>query len=401
MPINSPSYLFVSNYFPPPFVGGSVVYNHFLHLAFGPETLVLAPAHSAAQHHDSSLPYAVLRLACALPTDAVASRWRRMFNGLTLFFKVLWLVKKLNIKVLHVGNLGKLGLTAAIVARLTGVKTVITIHGEELTTRPGRGALWWGWPGRGINALLYCCARRLDLVIVPSPTTQKILINMGFKPQHIAVITPGVDETKLPDIESLPKVMPEIPNSGPLIVCVGRLISRKGQDILLQAMPRVLDIYPKAHLVLAGSGPDENKLRLLMHRLGLAPCVSLLTQVSNPQVAWLYAHCSLFCMPNRTLSNGDSEGYGIVFLEAGAWGKPVIGGRAGGAVDAVDDGVTGLLVDSEDPNAVADGILHLLSQPDLGRRMGDAGRLKALSNAWQGKSEQFKILVEQLGHTKG
>lgn len=415
MPDNSPRYLFVSNYFPPPFIGGSVVYVHFVHAAFGREAIVLAPTQLEAHAHDANCPYVVLRLDCALPSEAVTSRWRRILNGITLFFKVLLLVKRLNIKVLHVGNLGKLALTAYIVAWLTGVKTVITLHGEELSTRPGRGALCWGWPGRGINALLYFCARRLDLVIASSPTTEGLLHKMHFNRERIVVITPGLDESKMPSADlghgeakvlnadfalammSRPRALSENLSLSPMLLCLGRLISRKGQDVLLQALPRVLQEFPTAHLVLAGCGPDEGKLRAIIERLNLASNVSLLTQVSNPESAWLYAHCTVFCMPNRTLPNGDSEGYGIVFLEAGAWSKPVIGGRAGGAVDAVDDGITGLLVDSQDAKAVAAGILQLLNNPDLCQRMGQAGRQKALLNGWQAKSEQFKGLVERLG----
>ena len=392
------SYMYVSHYFPPPFVGGSVVYGHYLHSSFGEEMLVLAPNHPDSRAHDQGLPYRVLRSPWALSSDVVTSRWRRLSNGVLLFFRILWLIKKFNIKILHVGNLGKLALTAYLLAMLTGVKTVITLHGEELTTVPNHTAWLWGYPGRFMNAILVFCARRLDCVIVPSPTTERVLLEMQFKPQHLTVITPGIDEAKVQTraVLKIPQGLPNDISTVPFILCVGRLIPRKGQDVLVQAMPKVLEKFPNTNLVLAGGGPCEMELRELVQSLGLSSHIHLLSQASNEDVAWLYAHCALFCMPNRTLANGDTEGYGIVFLEAGAWGKPVVAGRAGGAVDAVEAGVTGHLVDPENPNAVAEAILRLLRDPALCAKIGEAGRLKAQRNGWRLKSEQFKKLLGEI-----
>jgi phosphatidylinositol alpha-1,6-mannosyltransferase len=101
-------------------------------------------------------------------------------------------------------------------------------------------------------------------------------------------------------------------------------------------------------------------------------------------------------MANRELENGDTEGYGIVFLEAGAWGKPVVGGRAGGAVEAVDDGVTGIVVDGTDPGDISRAIATLLADQQLAKRMGEAGREKVRKNSWDLKSQQYCALLAGL-----
>ena len=167
-----------------------------------------------------------------------------------------------------------------------------------------------------------------------------------------------------------------------VLLTVGRLVPRKGQDMVLRALPDLLDRYPDLHYVMAGGtdGPGAQARQPyedLINRLGVGDNATLLPNLDNAGVAWLYERCEIFVMANRTMADGNTEGYGIVFLEAGAHGKPVIGGRAGGAVEAVDDGSTGILVDGNQIEDIQRAVSLLLDDPEMAARMGEAGRRKA------------------------
>ena len=161
----------------------------------------------------------------------------------------------------------------------------------------------------------------------------------------------------------------------PVIVCVSRLMTRKGQDQLIQALPQVLKVVPMASLIIVGDGPYRKHLEKLTADLGLRDNVHFTGKVDQAQLANWYAAGDVFAMPCRTRVGGwDVEGLGIVFLEASATGLPVIVGNSGGAVDAVLEGETGFLVDGNDLSEIRDRLIELLTNQDLAKRMGSAGR---------------------------
>ncbi|HUH06432.1 MAG TPA: glycosyltransferase family 4 protein [Egibacteraceae bacterium] len=166
-----------------------------------------------------------------------------------------------------------------------------------------------------------------------------------------------------------------IPDDAPLVVCVSRLVARKGQDVLVQVWPQVLARHPDARLLLVGGGPLEAKLAARIETLALDGRVILAGEVPAADLPAHHAAADLFAMPCRTRLGGlDVEGLGIVFLEAQACGVPVIAGDSGGAPDALIDGETGRLVDGSDPDDVAAAVIDLLEDPEQLRRMGAAGR---------------------------
>ena len=161
----------------------------------------------------------------------------------------------------------------------------------------------------------------------------------------------------------------------PVIVCVSRLMTRKGQDQLIQALPQVLKVVPMASLIIVGDGPYRKHLEKLTADLGLRDNVHFTGKVDQAQLANWYAAGDVFAMPCRTRVGGwDVEGLGIVFLEASATGLPVIVGNSGGAVDAVLEGETGFLVNGNDLSEIRDRLIELLANQDLAKRMGSAGR---------------------------
>jgi phosphatidylinositol alpha-1,6-mannosyltransferase len=161
----------------------------------------------------------------------------------------------------------------------------------------------------------------------------------------------------------------------PVVVCVSRLVPRKGQDVLVAGWPRVLARNPDARLLLVGSGPAEASLRRAVAERGLERSVVLTGSVPVGDLPAHYAAGDVFAMPCRTRRGGlDVEGLGMVFLEAAACGLPVVAGTSGGAPETVREGVTGHVVDPRSPAAVATVLGDLLADPERARRMGEAGR---------------------------
>ncbi|CAB5054806.1 unannotated protein [freshwater metagenome] len=161
----------------------------------------------------------------------------------------------------------------------------------------------------------------------------------------------------------------------PVIVCVSRLMARKGQDMLIKALPEIAANVPGVGLIIVGEGPYRNELEKLTTKLNLHDSVHFTGKVAPGQLAHWYAAGDVFAMPCRTRMGGwDVEGLGIVFLEGSATGLPVIVGNSGGAVDAVVDGETGFLIDGNDLSQIVDRITQVLTNPELANQMGTAGR---------------------------
>src|SRR5262249_14775190 len=134
--------------------------------------------------------------------------------------------------------------------------------------------------------------------------------------------------------------------SGPVILTVGSLVERKGQDMIIRALPLIANAVPGVSYLIVGDGPYKANLKTLVTSMGLQDRVVFTGRVSDEELPEFYALSDVFAMPSRAcLDSNDVEGFGMVFLEAGATGKPVVAGRSGGIEDAVVDGVTGLLVD--------------------------------------------------------
>jgi phosphatidylinositol alpha-1,6-mannosyltransferase len=168
----------------------------------------------------------------------------------------------------------------------------------------------------------------------------------------------------------------------PVIVCVSRLMARKGQDELIRALPEIHKSAPMASLIIVGDGPYRKVLERLILKLGLSEFVHLTGKVSQTDLSKWYAAADVFAMPCRTRMGGwDVEGLGIVFLEGSATGLPVVVGDSGGAIDAVIDGETGYLVDGRNTSEIAQRLAFLLTNPAVAKSMGEAGR-NWVTNEW-------------------
>ncbi|MBP9805038.1 MAG: glycosyltransferase family 4 protein, partial [Candidatus Accumulibacter sp.] len=164
----------------------------------------------------------------------------------------------------------------------------------------------------------------------------------------------------------------------------------------IEAMPQILAECPEAHYLVVGDGDYRSELERRVNANGLQGQVSFAGSVSLADLPRYYQSCDLFVMPNREMPDGDTEGFGLVFLEANACRKAVIGGRAGGAVEAVRDGQNGLLVDGNDPREIASAVIRLLKDDALRESLAEWGLEYARASSWQVQTERFMDLCQEI-----
>jgi phosphatidylinositol alpha-1,6-mannosyltransferase len=249
---------------------------------------------------------------------------------------------------------------AALIRRSLRAKVVQFCYAKEIGARPRLAAY---------------AARHADAVIGISSYCAELLRAAGAPTDRLALVPPGVD---------IPAVTEPLPSERPTVLTIGRLQdSYKGHDTMVEALGSVRERVPDVEWVVIGEGPLRAGLQERARSRGLAGSVRFLGSVSDEERNRWLRRADVFAMPGR-LPDGRiaGEGFGIVYLEAGAYGKPVVAGNVAGALDAVADGETGLLVDPTDASAVAGAIARLLLDPALARSLGAAGAQRAARYAW-------------------
>jgi len=212
-------------------------------------------------------------------------------------------------------------------------------------------------------------------IVAISNYTRDRLQDFGVSGQRVSVVYPGAARPEPCSIGELNTVRRDLGLDGKrAILCVGRFIRRKGHLTLVRALPRIIERIPNVALVLVGRGPMKGEIRGLVQSLGLTNHVVMPGYLPDKDIAALYQLCDVFALPNGQDADGQVEGFGLVFAEAHACGKPVVAGRSGGAAEAVLDGETGILVEPDQPVELADAILSLLSDPSRAGALGEAGR---------------------------
>jgi len=301
-----------------------------------------------------------------------------------MFFKSLWIGVTRRIEAVHAIRSLPEGLVAWAVARLTFRPVIVYAHGEELT----------GW-GRGAKYKAMCFTlRHADKVVANSENTRDELLRMGVNPEKVTIIYPGVD---------VHCFRPGLPfddlhvgmgwrEGQKLVLSVGRLSRRKGFDMVIRCLPKLLQQGLDIQYVLIGIGEDVDYLKRLATELGVSERVHLLGHVSPEDLPRWYNACDVFVMPNRDI-NGDTEGFGMVYLEAAVCGKPAVSGRAGGTGAAVIDGVTGLRVNGEQTGEIIAAISRLLTDQEYAALLGKQGYSRAIADySWEAVARKTERL---------
>ncbi|WP_406461888.1 glycosyltransferase family 4 protein [Streptomyces sp. NBC_00111] len=372
--------LIVTNDFPPR-PGGIQAFLHNMALRMDPERLVVyastwkrgAEGAEATAAFDAEQPFTVVRdrTTMLLPTPRVTRR-------------AAGLLREHGCSSVWFGAAAPLGLMAPALRRAGARRIVATTHGHE--------AGWAQLPasrqllrriGEGTDTITYLgeyTRSRIAAALTPAAAGRMVQL------------PPGVDEETFRPDSGGDRVRARLGLADrPVVVCVSRLVPRKGQDTLILAMPAILARVPDAVLLIVGGGPYAGQLKKLAAETGVLDSVRFTGPVPWEELPAHYGAGDVFAMPCRTRRGGlDVEGLGIVYLEASATGLPVVAGDSGGAPDAVLDGETGWVVRGGSAEESADRIVTLLKDPELRRRMGERGR------AWVEEKWRWDLLAGKL-----
>jgi phosphatidylinositol alpha-1,6-mannosyltransferase len=285
------------------------------------------------------------------------------------------------VDLIHAGDLFPQGLIAMWQKQINGTPYLVYCHGEELTQTDLRRYQ------PIVRNLIYSKA---DGVIAANEFARTNLFRIGVAEEKICKILPGVDERFLPQ-PPRPDLVARFGLEGKKVVLsVGRLVARKGHARVLRALAQIRDRVQPFHYLIAGDGPEKQQILSLASELGLSQQVTLTGRVAEDQLADFYNLCDVFVLVNYVV-DGDLEGFGMVFVEANATGKPVIGGRSGGTAEAILHGQTGFLVDPESSDDIAHRLQALLQNEELSRRLGAAGRERVrLEFNWASRAQVLR-----------
>ncbi|MGE9693439.1 glycosyltransferase family 4 protein [Streptomyces sp. NRRL F-5630] len=372
--------LIVTNDFPPR-PGGIQSFLHNMALRLDPERFVVYAStwrrsregREATAAFDAEQPFRVHRdqTTMLLPTPRTTARAKlllRRYGATSVWF----------------GAAAPLGLMAPALRAAGATRLVGTTHGHEAgwAQLPGARELLRRI-GEGTDTLTYLGAyTRSRIARALSPDAAARMVQLP----------PGVDEKVFHPGSGGPALRAAMGLADrPVVVCVSRLVPRKGQDTLIRAWPAVLRAQPDAVLLIVGDGPYGDDLRRLARETGVAGAVRFTGGVPWSELPAHFGAGDVFAMPCRTRRGGlDVEGLGIVYLEASATGLPVVAGDSGGAPDAVKEGETGFVVRGESVPETAERIVALLGDAGLRERMGAAGR------AWVEEKWRWDLLAERL-----
>ncbi|MEU1243172.1 glycosyltransferase family 4 protein [Micromonospora parva] len=368
--------LLITNDFPPR-PGGiqSFVHNLAVRQPAG-SVVVYASSWRGAAKFDADQPFEVIRerARVLLPTPLVARRAARLARAYDC--DTVWF-----------GAAAPLGLLAAGLRRRAGIQRVVAqTHGHEV-----------GWAAvPAARPALRRIGRGVDVTTYLGEYTRSRLARVLDGVTDLRRLAPGVDVDMYHPTVDGEQVRARLGlTDRPVVVCVSRLVPRKGQDTLIRALPEIRRRVPDAALLIVGGGPYRATLEKLARQTGVERDVVFTGTVPSVELPAHYAAGDVYAMPCRTRNRGlDVEGLGIVYLEASATGLPVVAGDSGGAPDAVREGETGYVVRGRDVGQLADRVAALLADRDLARQLGAAGRAWVEREwRWEAQADRMAALL--------
>ena len=343
--------LLITPDFPPEKGGIQILMGRLVEFSPGLDVRVLTLGQEGAEEYDRAAGFEVRRVG--------GPRSERRLATLGLNARAVAEARGFRPDVILSGHvITSLGVVA--LRRLLRVPLVVYVHADELRMRGG---------------VATPAVRHADAIVAVSRYTRDLVVERGADPERVHVIPPGVD------LPAPPRPRPPGP---PVLLTVASLLFRyKGHDVMTRAMPLIRARVPEARWVVTGDGPFREVLENAVDAYGLGEAIDVRGRVSDAERDELLETSTAFCMPSRIPADGfGGEGFGIAYMEAAAHWMPTIGGNVAGALDAVIDGVTGLLVDPTDHLALAAAATELLADPERAAEMGAAGRAHAERHAW-------------------
>ncbi len=301
---------------------------------------------------------------------------------LPLIFALVWVILRERPKAVIAAQVLPVGTAVSFISWIFGIPYIVSTHGMDVTM-PFRDS--------GKRNLCKKIFSKAKTIITVSRYTAKKIKEYGVKESKIQFVYPC--PAIVPKESSVP-----FPSSSKesIILTVGRLVQRKGHEYVIDAIPGLKEYDPPIQYVVVGDGPQKENLIRYAKERGVADRVLFTGSLPDMSVAQWYKKCDIFIMTPYEI-DGDLEGFGIVYLEANSFGKAVIGTRTGGVQDAVLDGVTGILVESQDVSAIREAIVNLLSNKLLSQRLGEQGKKRVKKEfQWSVQAEKLQNIISEI-----
>ena len=315
----------------------------------------------------------------------------KSLTGLKFYWRVFnqirKLIKQLRIETIHCGRCLPEGFIGYLFNKFLNIPYICYIHGEDVEAAATSRELSWIVSKVLSNATTLICNSQ--------NTANLILNNWQANPDKTVILNPGCDANKFIPADNSESIKKSLGwKNKQVILTVGRLQERKGQDMLIKALPAIKQSIPNVLYAIIGGGEEKQKLEKLTDELNLKDNVMFMSEISDEQMIQAYQQCDIFALPNRTVGQ-DIEGFGMVLVEAQACAKPVIAGDSGGTAETMIIGETGFIVDCTQPEPIANKLIELLQSPEKCAKLGTAGRMHVEKTLdWQVHTERAKEIFK-------
>jgi phosphatidylinositol alpha-1,6-mannosyltransferase len=368
----------------PPMRGGIATYwgNLSRHLPYD-DLVVLAP------ECDDSLGYDIQQNFLVHRKNLVSKFFWCWPKWLPFLYRTFRVVKRDKIKRIIVAQVLPGGTIAYILKKHYGIPYVLSFHGLDLAKALHQKRKKW---------LLKKIISNADKIIVNSQYTKKQLQDLNIFQKEIAIVSPCPNNiVQKIDVDEKNKIVSRFSlENKKIILTVARLVERKGHDRVLNALPEIIKQISNVYYLIVGNGENKSYLQRVIKEKKLEDYVKIIDDVTDEELPLFYSLADVFVMPCRELPNGDVEGFGIVFLEANCFLKPVIAGCSGGAPEAVENKVTGLVIDPEKQSELVEAILYLLKNPLQANQYGRAGKERVVNCFnWENQAIKLKNILER------
>ncbi|MCD4705800.1 glycosyltransferase family 4 protein [bacterium] len=305
---------------------------------------------------------------------------------LPCFWHLYKIIKKEKIKTVLVGQVLPLGTVAMILSKIMKFDYIVLTHSFDILIAQ---------KSKRKKYLLKKILKNAKYITVNSNFTKQKLIKLGINENKITIIYPCAYFKPLADEKIKNDLIKKYSlENKKIILTVGRMVERKGADMVIKSMSKIKKEIPNIVYIIAGGDAYYKKnLIELSKKFLITDKVIFMPNAKDEKIKALYDLCDLFIMPCRQI-NEDVEGFGIVYLEANCFSKPVIGGKSGGAIEAIIHNKTGLLVNPLDTNEISNAIIKLLKNKNLAKELGENGRQRVRQEFnWKKQTKKIKILL--------
>ncbi len=374
----------------PPADGGVEVYSAGVANGLwqqGQPVVVLAPRVAGSRVSDPCQPFPIYRVPKTL-----------ILRELWMVLALPWLIRQHRIARILATVWLPCGVVSWLVTRFLRIPYFLSAHGSEILDTQNLKNPLKHQVRKRLRWLKTITLHNAQAIFAVSEYTRQLVIAQGISPDKVVTILNGVNTERFQPLQDADWVRVRHKIEGrKVILTLGRLDDYKGHDTVIRALPQVLAAVPQAVYLIVGRGPERIRLEQIVREVGVADKVIFAGYVPDDELVAYYNACDLFVLVSRQ-DEKDVEGFGLVYLEANACGKPVIGGDIGGVRDAIIHGETGLLVNPYDQDAIAQAIIHLLCAPDEAQRLGCKGRQRVENELdWRHVAQRMQAIMKLAG----